>query len=94
MFRVRPYGNDPDASLLDMWYFHRVPDGSELPPPNGNQFIPETESSGEIMDQDIVNINIQQKGLHSPALPGLRLSSLESRIQHMHAVLDRYLREP
>ncbi len=94
MFRARPHGNNPDASILDLWYFHRVPDDQELPPTDPNQIIKEGESAGAIVDQDIANISIQQEGLHSPALPGFRLSRLEGRITHMHEVLDRVLGTP
>ena len=37
------------------------------------------------------NLPARQAGLLSPGAPGHRLSSLETRIVHMHDVLDRYL---
>lgn len=93
MFRIRPDATDPDYCTIDMWYFHRVPDGQELPPPAKHQVIPEGESCGAIMDQDLRNLPRQQAGMRSPATQGLRLSSLEARIVHMHDVMDRYLAE-
>jgi len=53
--------------------------------------VPTGESCGAVMDQDFRNIVVQQKGLHSSGLKGLRLSTMETRISHMNAVLDRYL---
>jgi hypothetical protein len=43
------------------------------------------------MDQDLRNVPMQQAGMRSPAAPGIRLSSLEARVAHMHDVIDRYL---
>jgi nitrite reductase/ring-hydroxylating ferredoxin subunit len=91
MFRMRPNGTDPESMIFDMWYLHRVPDGVELPPPDPNVHVPTGESCGAVMDQDFRNIVVQQKGLHSSGLKGLRLSTMETRISHMNAVLDRYL---
>ena len=91
LFRFLPDPEDPNYSFIDMWYFHRVPDGDELPPPDPHQVIPEGESCGAVMDQDLRNTEIQQRGLRSPAARPMRLSNLEARIVHMHAVLDRYL---
>ena len=62
-----------------------------LPPPDPHQVIPEGESCGAVMDQDLGNLPRQQTGFRSPAAPGHRLSSLEARIVHMHDVIDRYL---
>jgi len=36
-------------------------------------------------------VPVQQAGLRSGAARGMRLSSLEARIAHMHDVIDRYL---
>jgi phenylpropionate dioxygenase-like ring-hydroxylating dioxygenase large terminal subunit len=91
MFRVLPDPVDPNYSSIDMWYFHRVPDGQELPPPAEHRVIPEGETCGAVMDQDLGNLPAQQAGLLSPAAPGHRLSSLEARIAHMHDVVERYL---
>jgi len=89
LFRIRPL--DVDSVAFDMWYHHRVPDGMPLPDPDPNQVIPEGESCGAVMDQDFRNLPVQQQGMRNPTYPGLLLSSLESRIAHTHAVLDRYL---
>jgi hypothetical protein len=92
LFRMRPYSGDPDKSWLDLWYFHRVPDGMELPVDDPMQVIPHGESCGAVVDQDIRNIENSQLGYHHPNFKGMRLSSLETRISHFHDVLDRYIR--
>jgi len=92
LFRFLPDPDDPNYSTCDMWYFHRVPDTLEtLPPPEPHVVIPEGESCGAVMDQDLGNVPVQQAGLRSGAARGMRLSSLEARIAHMHDVIDRYL---
>jgi hypothetical protein len=93
MFRVLPDSDDPDYSTIEMWYFRRIPDTDEVPPPDPHQVIPEGESCGPVMDQDLVNLPTQQAGLKNAAAAGtgLRLSSLEARIVHMHDVIDRYM---
>jgi phenylpropionate dioxygenase-like ring-hydroxylating dioxygenase large terminal subunit len=91
MFRMRPNGLDPESMIFDMWYLHKVPDGSELPPPAENVDVPQGESCGAVMDQDFNNIAIQQRGLHSAGFKGFRLSAMEARIVHMNETLDRYL---
>lgn len=89
LFRVRP--SDSEYSEFDMWYFHRVPDGAELPPPVGNTYIPEFGDCGGVMNQDFSNIPHQQTGQKSPAFKGCRLSSIEARCRHMHDIIDRYM---
>jgi phenylpropionate dioxygenase-like ring-hydroxylating dioxygenase large terminal subunit len=89
LFRVRPI--DTEYSAFDMWYAHRVPDGADLPAPAETEFIPDGQPCGPVMDQDFSNIPHQQLGQKSPALKGLRYSSIEARCMHMHDVIDRYL---
>jgi phenylpropionate dioxygenase-like ring-hydroxylating dioxygenase large terminal subunit len=90
VFRLRPNGTDPESMIFDMWYLHKVPEGMELPPPAENLVVPPSEC-GEVMAQDFRNITIQQHGLHSSGLKGLRVSAMETRITHMHDVVERYL---
>ena len=89
LFRVRPI--DAEYSAFDMWYFHRVPDGVEVPAPVETEIIPEGGSCGGVMDQDFSNIPQQQLGQKSPAFKGCRLSDIEARCRHMHEIVDRYL---
>lgn len=92
LFRPRPHPADPDYSIWDLWYHHRVPDNMELPPPDPNQSIPEGETCGPVMDQDFRNLPHQQDGLKTGEFPGAALASYEARIDHMHRVNERYLR--
>ncbi|HTK61930.1 MAG TPA: aromatic ring-hydroxylating dioxygenase subunit alpha [Pseudonocardia sp.] len=91
LFRVRPHPTDPDYTTWDLWYFHRVPDAMDLPPNAANVHVPEGESVGAVMDQDLRNIPHQQAGMKTGVFPGFVLSDYEARIAHMHDVIDRYL---
>lgn len=91
IFRIRPNGRDPESTIFDMWYLHRVPEGMELPPPVPHEEVPEGASCGAVMDQDFRNLPHQQEAMHSDGFVGHRLSSHETRIWHMNNVLDRYL---
>jgi len=91
IFRIRPNGQDPESTIFDMWYLHRVPEGMELPPPVPHEDVPEGASCGAVMDQDFRNLPHQQEAMHSDGFVGHRLSSHETRIWHMNNVLDRYL---
>jgi hypothetical protein len=91
LFRVTPHPTDSNWCRFDLWYHHRVPDDQELPAPAPNVAIPAGESCGPVMDQDFRNIPHQQAGMHSGVFPGPLLSSYESRIGHLHDVLDHYL---
>lgn len=91
MFRTRPIDDDPESMIFDMWYFHKVPEGMETPPPAEHIHVPNGETCGAVMDQDFRQVEVQQRGFHSAGFKGLRLSSMETRISHMHEVLDRYI---
>jgi phenylpropionate dioxygenase-like ring-hydroxylating dioxygenase large terminal subunit len=91
MFRTRPIDDDPESMIFDMWYFHKVPDGMETPPPAEHIHVPNGETCGAVMDQDFRQVEVQQRGFHSAGFKGLRLSTMETRISHMHDVLDRYI---
>jgi phenylpropionate dioxygenase-like ring-hydroxylating dioxygenase large terminal subunit len=94
IFRIRPLGTDPEATVFDMWYLHRVPEGMELPPPVPHEQVPEGQSCGAVMDQDFRNLPHQQVAMHSDGFTGHRISTHETRIWHMNTVLDRYLDQP
>jgi hypothetical protein len=74
-----------------MWYFHKVPEGMEMPPAAEHVHVPNGEPCGAVMDQDFRQVEVQQRGFHNSGFDGLRLSSGETRIQHQHDTIDEYL---
>jgi phenylpropionate dioxygenase-like ring-hydroxylating dioxygenase large terminal subunit len=94
LFRVRPYGRNPNRSIKDTWVLEwRAPD--EEP---ARQVRPKFYADwhdrdwGEITEQDYENLANVQRGMRSSGWRGARLNPRqESNILHMHRVIDRYL---
>jgi phenylpropionate dioxygenase-like ring-hydroxylating dioxygenase large terminal subunit len=93
LFRVRPYGDDPNRSIKDTWVLEWRAPGSDGPPAKRRFFADWHERDlGEITEQDYTNLGEVQAGMRSPAWAGARLNPRqEGNILHMHRVIDRYL---
>jgi hypothetical protein len=106
-FRFRPYGSDPETSVMDIMWLLPPPDGSPRPGaapviwlgfddpfadvPELMKIIAGAEVAGAA-DQDVANLTQIQHGLHSLA-KGVTLGHYqENRIRHFHVVLDEYIR--
>ena len=103
VYRFRPYGDDPERSIMEiMILFAKAPDGSH-PPPAPITWVgideswavaPGMGSSAVVADQDTENLKRIQRGLRASHKPGVTLSNYqESRIRHFHRTLDHYLGE-
>ena len=99
-FRFRPYGANPDFCIMDVLMLQPLPPGMTPPTANINWLTseqnwsdaPELMTLGPVLDQDISNLLLLQKGLKASAKPGITLGNYqESRIRHFHQVLDKYL---
>jgi nitrite reductase/ring-hydroxylating ferredoxin subunit len=93
LFRVRPYGDDPNRSLKDTWVLEWRAPGSDAPPPK-KRFVADWRERnwGEITEQDYENLANVQRGMRSSGWAGARLNPRqEANILHMHRVIDRYL---
>ena len=96
-FRFRPYGSDPDACIMDILLLQPC-SGEKRPPAAKSRWLsddetwsdmPELGKLGEVLDQDISNLERIQKGLKTSAKPGVILGSYqESRIRHFHHTLN------
>ena len=103
VYRARPDGNDPDSCIFEIMVLQRVPDGQPIPaavPPHYldiDQRFSDAEELGilgKVFDQDLDNLPEVQRGMkvaqHNGA-KGLILGNYqESRIKHMHQMLERY----
>jgi phenylpropionate dioxygenase-like ring-hydroxylating dioxygenase large terminal subunit len=93
-YRMRPYGDDPERCLFDVWSLITYPLGEE---PERAELMgrfdkEDTEHWGLIPRQDFSNIERQQRGLHSVSFEHHRLSPLlEKTILNLHQELDRVL---
>ena len=93
-YRMRPYKDDPEWCLFDVWSLTTYPVGKE---PERASLLgvfdkEDSEHWGLIPRQDFSNIERQQRGLHSPSFDHSRLSpSFEKTIANLHEQLDRVI---
>jgi phenylpropionate dioxygenase-like ring-hydroxylating dioxygenase large terminal subunit len=99
-YLFRPLGDDPNASIMDVWLLEPRPDGREpevakirwLAPDESWRNAPELGYLGPILDQDTATLSRIQRGLASSMKPGVTLAHYqESRIRHFHKTLGEYL---
>jgi phenylpropionate dioxygenase-like ring-hydroxylating dioxygenase large terminal subunit len=93
-YRFRPYRDDPEWTLFDVWSLMTYPVGQE---PERAELLgvfdkEDIEHWGLIPRQDFSNIERQQRGVHSLSYEHHRLSPLfEKTIVNSHEELDRRL---
>jgi nitrite reductase/ring-hydroxylating ferredoxin subunit len=104
-YRFRPYGRDPNMSIMECAFMVALPEGTERPPAATIHWLgvdddwteaPELGQLAEIFNQDTANIPYVQKGLRSLARgkpsKGVTLANYQDiRIRHFHRLLDKYL---
>jgi len=100
-YRFRPYQNDPDQAIFEVWFLHPRPEHGataivakerRLEPGVSWATAPELGVYGPIIDQDMPNLARLQKGLHAMRKPGVTLGNYqEIRIRHFHRTLEEYL---
>lgn len=93
-YRVRPYQDDPERTLFDVWSLTTYPEGQEPERAELKGLFDkdDVENWGLIPRQDFSNIERQQRGLHSHSFEASRLSAVyEKSIANMHQELDRHI---
>ncbi len=100
-YRFRPYGNNPEMSIMEiMLLFAKAEDGSHPKPPpvtwlgvdDNWSDAPGLGSAGFVADQDTSNLKRIQRGLRTMRKPGITLANYqESRIRHFHKTLEHYM---
>jgi phenylpropionate dioxygenase-like ring-hydroxylating dioxygenase large terminal subunit len=96
LFRVRPFGRDPDRSIKDTWVLEwRAPDALEERRVRPKFFANWRDRDwGEITEQDYDNLGNVQQGMRSAGWTGARLNPRqEGNVLHMHRVIDGYLND-
>lgn len=104
VYRFRPWRNDPGQALMEVMLLRPLPKGGERPPPAKLRLLgddepwtaaPELGVLSPIFEQDMNNMPQVQRGLRASRKSGVTLSVYqESRIRHLHRVLDDYLARP
>jgi hypothetical protein len=93
-YRIRPYRDDPEWCLFDVWSLTTYPEGQD---PERAELLgifdqEDAEHWGLIPRQDFSNIERQQRGLNSASHVHHRLSTkFERGIASMHEELDRVI---
>ena len=99
IYRFRPYGDDPNKSLFEIWFMLPKPDNGEFTVAKEHRLeegelwasVEALGGYGPIVDQDIPNLITLQKGLKT-IRKGLTLGNYqEVRIRHFHKTLEEYL---
>jgi phenylpropionate dioxygenase-like ring-hydroxylating dioxygenase large terminal subunit len=101
IYRFLPNGHDPDSSLMEVWVLQAHEPGSDFPAPAPLRRLsldedwtkaPELGGLGPVFNQDSFNMPRVQKGLKTMRGKGVMLANYqESRIRHLHGLLDKYL---
>jgi glycine betaine catabolism A len=95
MYRARPYGNDPDQCLFEIFGLDQIPvaDYDKKRDHQPQMFTDFRDGDfGEVFGQDLLNSKEVTVGMHSPSFDGHRLSEdQEMTIYNHHRVADRFL---
>ena len=101
VYRFRPYGDDPDMSIMDVIVLMPKPEGAPDLPAMPVHWLTVDDSwtaaaelgpYGEIFDQDLGTVPLVQQGLHTMQQPEIHLSRYqESLIRRFHSVLEEYI---
>ena len=103
VYRFRPAGDDPERALMEVMLLRPPPRSGPRPKPASLRLLgpderwtdaPELGVLAAIFEQDMANMPNVQRGLRALRKPGVTLANYqESRIRHLHHLLDRYLDE-
>ena len=97
VYRFRPWGGDPDFSLMEIMLLHPIPSDGEyqtaeahwLDPDDSWTKAPGFEALGVVIDQDMDNLPRVQRGLRAARHETITLSDYqEIRLRHFHRRLD------
>ncbi len=100
VYRFRPWGNDPNRSLMEMQLLHPIPDDGEYETARPHWLedgetwthAPGFDALGMVIDQDMENLPNIQRGLRAARHETIALSDYqEIRIRHFHRRLDEVL---
>lgn len=102
-FRFRPYGNDPDRAIQDVYLLN--PYAGVRPPASRTHVLSADEDFtagteigpylARIINQDLYNMPKVQEGMKATRKPVLTFSRYqESKIRHFHKLLDEWIARP
>ncbi len=93
-YRCRPYGDNPEKCLFEVWSLTLYPEGHDPGRASlkGRFAQDDEENWGLIPRQDFSNMERQQRGLHSDSFRESRLATeWEGAISNLHREVDHYI---
>jgi len=93
-YRMRPYGNNPDQCIFDIWCLERVPKGAPYRKiePRVWQGFDAFRGNNPFLEQDFGNMVAVNEGMKSRGWEGARTNPVqELAISHFHAALRQYV---
>jgi len=94
LYRTRPWKNDPDQCLMDVWSLVRYAPGTE--PPLTREFYANWRDAswGRIFAQDFQNLEKMQQGVKSMGFVGSRTNPVqEIAVANFHRALHEFIEE-
>jgi phenylpropionate dioxygenase-like ring-hydroxylating dioxygenase large terminal subunit len=91
VYRHRPSGSDPLATLFDEQSYELLPPGVAARPRRARRIEHSEASLGPVMDADVDLLPLLTRGMASRGFPGLSLGAREGCIANMHRAIDGYL---
>jgi choline monooxygenase len=92
LFRIRPHMTNPDHCWFDVWRFAWPDQTKPTPDAVPTVWVDQGAGSfGQVLDQDFENLPRVQRGMHSTSLEHVTLSFQETRVIHVHTVVDEFL---
>ena len=100
VYRFRPYGDDPDMSIMEVMYL--APWGDEPKPPAAQIHwlgpdepwtdAPEMGGLARVLAQDSYNLPKVQLGLKAKVQPWINFAAYEEgKVRHFHATWDKWM---
>ena len=100
-YRFRPYGNDPDMSIMECMFLAPYPEGEEKPPAAEIHWLgpdedwteaPELGMLARVFNQDVYNIPKVQAGLKAMKDPYVVFASYgETKIRFFHDLWEKWI---
>jgi len=101
VYRYRPYGSDPNRSIMEVMLFSAWPDDKPRPPPAKIHWLkpgestidaPELGQLGRVFLQDIGNMHRQQEGLKTSGNGYVIMSDHnEAPMRHLHDLYEKWM---
>ena len=101
VYRFRPYGDDPEMSIMEVMYLSPWPEDQPKPPAAPIHWLgpdehwtaaPEMGGLARVLNQDSYNLPKIQKGLKAKVDPYIYLAAYEEgKIRHFHHLYDQWV---